>query len=70
MTMLLMTGSAKPFTVKLSAKGRKLSQATRTAAHEVEKLATNGLTAAEVNQFFRLAGIMIQNLNIERYGSK
>jgi len=70
MTMLLMTGSAKPFTVKLSVKGRKLSQVTRTAAHEVEKLATNGLTAAEINQFFRLAGIMIQNLNIERYGSK
>jgi hypothetical protein len=29
--------------VKLSAKGRKLSQVTRTAAHEVEKLATMGL---------------------------
>jgi DNA-binding MarR family transcriptional regulator len=29
--------------VKLSAKGRKLSQVTRTAAHEVEKLAAMGL---------------------------
>jgi hypothetical protein len=42
----------------------------RAAAYEVEKLATDGLTTAEVDQFFRLAGIMIQNLNIERYGSK
>jgi DNA-binding MarR family transcriptional regulator len=56
--------------VKLSAKGRKLSQVMRTAAHEVEKLATDGLTAAEVDQFFRVAGIMIQNLNMERYGRR
>ena len=56
--------------VTLSAKGRKLSQVMRTAAREVEKLATNGLSAAEVDQFFRLAGTMIQNLNIERYGRK
>jgi MarR family transcriptional regulator for hemolysin len=56
--------------VTLSAKGRKLSQVMRTAAHEVEKLATDGLTAAEVDQFFRLAGVMIQNLNMERYGRK
>ena len=41
-----------------------------TAAYEVEKLATDGLSAAEVDQFFRLAGTMIQNLNIERYGRK
>jgi DNA-binding MarR family transcriptional regulator len=44
------------------AKGRKLSQVMRSAAREVEKLATNRLTAAEVDQFFRLAGIMIGNL--------
>jgi DNA-binding MarR family transcriptional regulator len=56
--------------VTLSAKGRKLSQVMRAAAHEVEKPATDGLSAAEVDQFFRLAGIMIQNLNIERYGRK
>jgi hypothetical protein len=36
----------------------------RAAAHEVEKLATDGLSAAEVDQFFRLAGIMIQNLTL------
>jgi MarR family transcriptional regulator for hemolysin len=56
--------------VILSAKGRKLSQVMRTAAHEVETLATDGLTAAEVDQFFRLARIMIENLNIERYGRR
>jgi DNA-binding MarR family transcriptional regulator len=56
--------------VTLSAKGRKLSQVMRTAAHEVEELATDGLTAAELDQFFRLARIMIENLNSERYGRK
>ena len=56
--------------VTLSAKGRKLSQVMRNAAYEVEKLASDGLTAAEVDQFFRLAGIMIQNLNADRYGRK
>jgi DNA-binding MarR family transcriptional regulator len=56
--------------IKLTAKGRSLSQVMRAAAHDVEKIATNGLTPAEVAQFFRLAGIMIQNLNVERYGRK
>lgn len=56
--------------IKLTAKGRSLSQVMRAAAHDVEKIATKGLTAAEVAQFFRLTGIMIQNLNVERYGRK
>jgi DNA-binding MarR family transcriptional regulator len=56
--------------VKLTAKGRSLSHVMRVAAHDVEKIATNGLTPAEVAQFFRLAGIMIQNLTVERYGRK
>jgi DNA-binding MarR family transcriptional regulator len=56
--------------IKLTAKGRSLSQVMRSAANEVEKIATHGMTPAEVEQFFRLAGIMIQNLNVERYGRK
>jgi DNA-binding MarR family transcriptional regulator len=56
--------------IKLTAKGRSVSQVMRGAAHDVEKIATEGLTAAEVAQFFRLAGVMIQNLNVERYGRK
>jgi DNA-binding MarR family transcriptional regulator len=56
--------------IKLTAKGRSVSQVMRNAAHDVEKIATEGLTAAEVAQFFRLAGVMIQNLNVERYGRK
>jgi DNA-binding MarR family transcriptional regulator len=56
--------------IKLTAKGRGVSQVMRNAAHDVEKIATEGLTAAEVAQFFRLAGVMIQNLNVERYGRK
>jgi hypothetical protein len=53
-----------------SAKGRKLSQVMHSAAREVEKLATNRLTAAKVDQLFRLAGIIIENLNVDRYGRR
>jgi len=56
--------------IKLTAKGRNLSKVMRAAAHDVEKIATDGLTPAEVEQFFRVAGIMIQNLNVDRYGRK
>src|SRR4030088_1545154 len=56
--------------IKLTAKGRSGSQVVGGAAHDVEKIATEGLTAAEVAQFFRLASVMIQNLNVERYGRK
>jgi DNA-binding MarR family transcriptional regulator len=57
-------------TVKLTAKGRALSQLMSKAAREVEKLATRGLSAHEVNEFFRIASIMTQNLNADRYGDK
>jgi hypothetical protein len=40
------------------------------AAIEVEKLATKGLSSEEVADFFRMASVMIQNLNVERYGRK
>jgi DNA-binding MarR family transcriptional regulator len=56
--------------IRLTAKGRNLSKVMRVAAHDVEKIATDGLTPAEVEQFFRLTGIMIQNLNVDRYGRK
>jgi DNA-binding MarR family transcriptional regulator len=56
--------------IRLTAKGRNLSKVMRAAAHDVEKIAADGLTAAEVEQFFRVAGIMIQNLNVDRYGRK
>jgi DNA-binding MarR family transcriptional regulator len=56
--------------IRLTAKGRNLSKVMRAAAHDVEKIATDGLTPAEVEQFFRLAGIMIRNLNVDRYGRK
>jgi DNA-binding MarR family transcriptional regulator len=56
--------------IRLTAKGRNLSKVMRAAAHDVEKIATDGLTPAEVEQFFRVAGIMIRNLNVDRYGRK
>jgi DNA-binding MarR family transcriptional regulator len=56
--------------VKLTAKGKKLSQLMSSAARDVEKLATKGLSPEEVADFFRMASVMIQNLNIERYGRK
>jgi DNA-binding MarR family transcriptional regulator len=57
-------------TVKLTAKGRALSQLMSKAAREVEKLATKGLSAHEVDEFFRIASTMTRNLNAERYGNK
>lgn len=57
-------------TVRLTPKGRKLSQLMTKAAREVEKLAMQGLSAREVDEFFRVANLMTQNLNTERYGRK
>jgi DNA-binding MarR family transcriptional regulator len=57
-------------TVKLTAKGRELSQLMSKAAREVEKLATKGLSPQDVDEFFRIASLMTQNLNAERYGVK
>jgi DNA-binding MarR family transcriptional regulator len=56
--------------VRLTAKGKKLSQLMREAAYDVESVATKGLSASEVKEFFRLTGIMTRNLNAERFGSK
>jgi DNA-binding MarR family transcriptional regulator len=52
--------------IRLTPKGRKLSEIIAAAAVEVERLATAGLTPAEVDDFFRLAHVMIRNLNVER----
>jgi DNA-binding MarR family transcriptional regulator len=57
-------------TIRLTTKGRALSQLMSKAAREVEKMATKGLSAHEVDEFFRIANIMTQNLNAERYGDK
>jgi MarR family transcriptional regulator for hemolysin len=56
--------------VRLTQKGKKLSQVMRSAAYEVEEVAANGLSAAEVREFFRIAGIMTRNLNLQRFGSR
>jgi len=56
--------------VRLTQKGRKLSQVMRSAADEVEQVAAKGLSAAEVKDFFRLTGVMTRNLNAERFGKK
>lgn len=57
-------------TVRLTAKGRKLSRLMMKAARDVERLATEGLSARDVDEFFRLARLMTQNLNTERYGPR
>jgi MarR family transcriptional regulator for hemolysin len=54
--------------VKLTTRGKELSKIIRRAAYEVEEMASKGLSAAEVDQFFRLARVMIGNLRIERRG--
>jgi hypothetical protein len=54
----------------LTQKGRKLSQVMRSAAYEVEEIASQGLSADEIKEFFRITGIMTRNLNTERFGRK
>jgi DNA-binding MarR family transcriptional regulator len=57
-------------TVRLTAKGRKLSRLMTKAAREVEKLATQGLSQRDIDEFFRIANIMTRNLNADRYGQQ
>lgn len=52
--------------ISLTPRGKKLSQIMRRAALEVEHIAYAGLTREEIKEFFRLAGIMRQNLTAER----
>src|SRR5258707_9343537 len=52
--------------VKLTARGRKLSAVISAAAHDVQSVAARGLSAAELDEFYRLAGIMKENLNTKR----
>jgi MarR family transcriptional regulator for hemolysin len=54
--------------VKLTKRGKELSKIIRLAAYEVEKIASKGLSTAEVDQFFRLARVMIGNLSHDRRG--
>ncbi len=52
--------------VKLTARGRKLSAVISAAAHDVQGVAAKGLSAAELDEFYRLAGLMNENLKTER----
>jgi DNA-binding MarR family transcriptional regulator len=52
--------------VKLTARGRKLSAIISAAAHDVQSVAAKGLDAAELDEFYRLAGLMSENLNIKQ----
>jgi len=56
--------------VKLTARGRAISQVMGAAARDLEKVASRGITAAEMNEFFRVAELMIENLAPERQVSK
>jgi DNA-binding MarR family transcriptional regulator len=56
--------------VRLTARGKMISQVMRVAARSLEKVATRGLSAAELNEFFRIAELMIQNLSSERRSKK
>jgi DNA-binding MarR family transcriptional regulator len=52
--------------ISLTPRGKRLSRTIRRAAFEVERLAYAGLSRDEVQEFFRLAGVMTQNLTAER----
>jgi DNA-binding MarR family transcriptional regulator len=53
--------------VKLTARGRRLSDVISAAAHDVQKVAFKGLTTAELDEFYRLVGLMTENLSAERH---
>jgi DNA-binding MarR family transcriptional regulator len=52
--------------VKLTARGRKLSTIISAAAHDVQSAAGKGLSTAELDEFYRLAGLMAANLDTKR----
>ena len=54
--------------VQLTARGRRLSAVISAAAHDVQTIAAKGLSKAELDEFYRLAGLMTDNLNAERRG--
>jgi hypothetical protein len=56
--------------VKLTARGKAISQVMGSSARDLEKVASRGITAAEMNEFFRLADLMIENLARERRDRK
>ena len=52
--------------VKLTSRGRKLSAVISAAAQDVQSVAARGLSVAELDEFYRLAGLMNENLNTKR----
>ena len=54
--------------VKLTARGRRLRDVISAAAHDVQKVASKGLTNAELEEFYRLVDLMTENLSDERRG--
>jgi MarR family transcriptional regulator, transcriptional regulator for hemolysin len=52
--------------VSLTPRGRQLSEIISKAAHDVQKVASRGLSKAELDEFYRLAGIMTDNLDATR----
>jgi len=54
--------------VKLTARGRRLTDVISAAARDVQKVASEGLTTAELEEFYRLVDLMTENLSAERRG--
>jgi len=52
--------------VKLTARGRRLSDVISAAAHDVQKVASKGLTTAELDEFYCLVDLMTENLSLIR----
>jgi MarR family transcriptional regulator for hemolysin len=55
--------------VKLTQKGKQLSEVMFAAAREVEKIATRGISKAELQQFFATVDTMTNNLSEERHAT-
>lgn len=54
--------------VKLSPRGLEISKVMAMAAEDLQTVATDGLTAEQIDQFFAMADKMIENLSHERFG--
>jgi hypothetical protein len=46
--------------VKLTARGRRLSEVISKAVHDVQKIASKGLATSELHEFYRLVDLMIE----------
>ena len=56
--------------MNLTERGKAISQIMGAAARDLERVASRGISATELNEFFRVADLMIENLASARRAQK